>query len=433
MPLIGTKNDTYAGLQVLGAVIAVGVITAIALVRRYLAAREANLTIGQSISFAIRIRQKADRVVLVPRGLLVGTDDRVSTSKTAAALWTVVLIYIIASLALIFGGQPDKYKALIQSISPLYLVLLGGPLAAAVLAKSMVSGSVAAEQLQKGRGTPSVTNLFSDDEGNTDLIDTQYIAFNVLVAVIVIIQFAGHPGFGAPAIPDFLAALTGTSAAAYVANKALTTGNPPSITQVTPSQVRPEGQAILYGQNFMVQGDHVREVGVTVAGLSAQLDDEYPTANQVRFRVPPNAETGAVVVLTPSGLSTSGAGRASSSPTLTVIPDSIQVTRIDNLSARAGGTLTLFGSGFFNPADVDWRGSALPGLGPGTQGLLIQQTPVPNQHPLTLDCPPAEGGFVQSDAQLTLRVPVHMPPGSYRLTVYRGALSCDPQMIVQIS
>jgi IPT/TIG domain len=435
-PLIGTKNDTYDGLQVLGAVIAVGIFTVIVLVRRYLAAREASLSIGRSISFAIRIwsNKAANAAVPVPRGLLTGTDNRVSTSKTAAALWTVVLIYFIASMALIFGSQLDKYKALIQSISPLYLVLLGGPFAAAVLAKSIVSGAADAGQVQKGQGTPSVADVFSDDDGNTDLIDTQYIAFNILIAIIVIIQFAGHPGYGAPAIPDFLAALTGTSAAAYVANKAVTTGNPPSITQVNPSQVRPEGQVTVYGQNFLVQGDNPKSVRVTVAGLPAQLDTDDPTPTQLTFRVPPNAVTGAVTVLTPSGLSTPAAvGGANNSPTLTVIPDSIQVTRIDNLSTMPGGTLTLFGSGFFNAADVDWQGSALAGHGADAHGQLTLQNLLPNQQPQAFDCPPATGGGVQSDAQLTLSVPPNVLPGSYGVTVHRGALSCDPSMVVRVS
>jgi hypothetical protein len=210
----------------------------IAFLRRYLAARAAGKSFAQSFGFAIQFWVKTIDGVDPPHGLLVGTDNRVSTSKTTAALWTVVLIYFIASMALIFGRHPDKYQSLIQSISPLYLVLLGGPFAAAVLAKGIVSSSVAAGQTQKGQGTPNIGDVFSDDDGNTDLIDTQYIAFNVLVAAIVVIQFAGHPGFGAPVIPDFLAALTGTSAAAYIVNKAVTTGNPPSITELTPSRVR---------------------------------------------------------------------------------------------------------------------------------------------------------------------------------------------------
>jgi IPT/TIG domain len=335
-------------------------------------------------------------------------------------------------MALIFGGQPGKYQSLIQSISPLYLVLLGGPFAAAVLAKSIVSSSASAQQTQKGQGSPSVADVFSDDEGNTDLIDTQYFAFNGLVAIIVIIQFASHPGFGAPAIPGFLAALTGTSAAAYITNKAVTIGNPPSIAQVTPSQIRAEGQAVLSGQNFLLQGDDPTKVTVTVAGSPVTVEQKpVPTPTQLTFRVPASAVTGTVAVLTPSELSTT-AGAASgstvSSPTLSIIPDSITVTRIDSLSTTKGGRLTLHGSGFFDAADVDWQGNAVDGKGPGTHGVLTPSTSQGNP----VVCPPLGSGVNQSDTQLTLSVP-DGTSGPYRLTLERGALSCDPGMVVQVS
>jgi hypothetical protein len=431
IPLIGTANQTFAGQQILGAAIAVGLMVLIWFLRRYLAARAAGKSFAQSFGFAIEFWVKTIDGMDPPHGLLVGTDNRVSTSKTTAVLWTVVLIYFIASMALIFGRQEAKYQLLIQSISPLYLVLLGGPFAAAVLAKGIVSSSVANQQTQKGQGTPNIGDVFSDDDGNTDLIDTQYIAFNVLVAVIVVIQFAGHPGFGAPAIPDFLAALTGTSAAAYVVNKAVTTANAPSITQLTPSRVRPEGQVLLHGQNIMLQGDTHEDVSVTVAGEPATTEqDPVPTPTSLAFRVPPNATTGVVVVTTPSGISTPPTGGASGNPTLTIIADSIQVSRIDSLSVPAGGSLTLHGGGFFNAVDVDWQGSAVSGGVPATVGLLTQLNP--SGQPQTYDCPPTDSA-TQSDTQLTLSVPVGVETGSYRLTLRRGALLYDPSMVVQIS
>jgi hypothetical protein len=276
--------------------------------------------------------------------------------------------------------------------------------------------------------------VFSDDDGNTDLVDTQYIAFNILVAVIVIIQFASHPGFGAPVIPGFLAALTGASAAAYVANKAITTGNPPGVTQLDPGQVRPEGQAMLYGQNLRLQGDAPKDVSVTVAGLLAPVQEEPPpTPTQLAFRVPPNAITGTVVVRTPSGLSSSAGNGTAGNSVLTIIPDAIQVTRIDSLSTAPGGCLTLYGSGFFNAADVDWKGAALAGSAPATSGLLTKADPPPSQQPQTLDCPPMTNTATQSDTQLTLSVPADAQPGSYQLTLRRGALRYDPSIVVQVS
>jgi glucoamylase len=210
-------------------------------------------------------------------------------------------------------------------------------------------------------------------------------------------------------------------------------GNPPSITELTPSRVRQEGQVILYGQNIMLQGDQPEDVSVTVAGEPAATEqDPPPTPTSLAFRVPPNATTGAVVVRTPSGLSTPATGGTSGNPTLTIIADSIQVSRIDSLSAPPGGSLTLHGGGFYNAADVDWQGNALSGRVPAASGLLTQLNPPAPQQPQTFDCPPANA-VTQSDTQLTLSVPVSVPPGSYGLTLRRGALSCDPSMVIRIS
>ena len=54
------------------------------------------------------------------------------------------------------------------------------------------------------------------DDGNTDLADTQYVLFNVIAAFIVVVEFLRAPLNGPPDIPAFLAVLTGASAAAGV-------------------------------------------------------------------------------------------------------------------------------------------------------------------------------------------------------------------------
>jgi hypothetical protein len=140
------------------------------------------------------------------------------------------------------------------------------------------------------------------------------------------------------------------------------------------------------------------------------------------------------VVRTPSGLSTpaAGAAGANGSPLLTVVPDSMQVTSIDSLSTGAPGTLTLHGGGFFNAADVDWQGNAANGRKPETTGRLTPLSPPAGQQAQAVVCTPSDS-VVQSDIQLTLGVPAGVQPGSYRLTLVRGALSCDPPLVVQVT
>src|SRR5262249_44955092 len=78
------------------------------------------------------------------RSVLIGADGRVSTSKTMATLWTAALAYMLIVMGLIAAftnaqgdntSPGDILNALISPTSTLYLVLLGGPFAAAVLAK----------------------------------------------------------------------------------------------------------------------------------------------------------------------------------------------------------------------------------------------------------------------------------------------------------
>jgi hypothetical protein len=232
--------------------------------RRYVAARcfGASATDHydkpKALRYALFGRKKNSADELVARGLLVGADNRNSTSKTTAALWTAILVYFILTMAFVVGFNREEISTIIGQISPLYLILLGGPFAAAVLAKVSVSNSVASGEQQKSQADHArVADVFSDDDGNTDLVDVQYLAFNLLAAGIVLVQFLHAPGFGAPNIPDFLAGLTGTSAATFVANKALSSRNPPKIDRLAPNSVRPGGQVVVVvGSNLIAQGDN---------------------------------------------------------------------------------------------------------------------------------------------------------------------------------
>jgi hypothetical protein len=157
------------------------------------------------------------------KGLLLGTDNRLSTSKLNASLWTVVLVYFLLALAFVAGFDASTFNNLVHKVNPLYLVLIGGPFAAAILSKGIVSSAVNAGMKKDTATAPKVADFFSNDDGNTDLADTQYVLFNVIAAFIVVVEFLRAPLNGPPDIPAFLAVLTGASAAAYVTNKGVTT------------------------------------------------------------------------------------------------------------------------------------------------------------------------------------------------------------------
>lgn len=237
-------------------------------------------------------------------GLLIGADGRVSTSKFTAALWTVVVLFVVLGIALIFGAQPTEFATVMAKFDPLYFVELGGPFAAAILAKSIVGTASDAGTLNKSIGTASPGDIFTDDAGNTDLVDTQYVIFNLLVVGIVLVQFCQDPGNGAPPINAFLAILTGGSATTYVANKAVVTGkNPPTIDRVVPPAAPVGATVQILGSNLLAQGDTGSPAvffnGFAASGVSSS------TASSVTCTIPnglPSATSAVTVtVRAPSG------------------------------------------------------------------------------------------------------------------------------------
>ncbi len=368
-PIVPTPRTGFARQEWIAAAIVVGVISLIVLLRRFRSARQAGLAMGTSALYAVGHPAPAGGQQPQLRGLLVGSDNRFSTSKTASAIWFGILLYFITAMALIIGYQRDKFSALIGEISPLYLVLLGGPFAAAVLAKVTVSSNVNSQQQQKSDAvTPRISDVFSDDDGNTDLVDTQYLSFNILAAGIVLVQFVHAPGLGAPNIPDFLAGLTSASAATYVANKSLVSGNKPTVSGLSPGTVRAGGEVAVRGANFLAQGDSQPPSVFINSGAAIPATDKPPRADLATFRVPRATpiSTVSITVVTPSLLKTDPMN-------LAVIGDSVSVSAARPIEVQAGASLVVEGAGFYDPADVDSTGTAVEGAQPPATVALRSQ------------------------------------------------------------
>jgi len=198
---------------------------------------------------------------------LVGLDNRASTSRTIALLWTIVVGYCLLALVLIATAKhssatpippdqiPDGFiDAALKPLAPAYIVLLGAPFAAAVGAHAIVSQRTKpGGRLQKSKSAsrPNPLQIVTDDDGNLDLVDLQYTLFNLIAATFVLTQFIPHPAQGIPNIPAALAVLTGVSAAVYTSNKAATS-NPATITAVLTPSVLPGEDAAVAGENLVV-------------------------------------------------------------------------------------------------------------------------------------------------------------------------------------
>ena len=432
--LITKPAESYGWQEFWAGLIVVGVFALLVWFRRYTAARAAGLGGRAALGFSFG-SGKNKKTVAGYRGLLVGTDNRTSTSKVTAALWTIVVAYFLVAMALVLGFDYGDYQKLIGDTSPLYLIFLGGPFAAAVIAKSVVSGAVSSgEQQRSTADSPSVADVFSNDDGNTDLVDLQYTLFNFVVVGIVLAQFVNAPNFGAPAVPSFLAGLTSVSAATYVANKGLTTANPPTIDRLLPASVRPGGRTTVLGSNLIAPGENSTPtviVGATEApgDPTSVARNTPPTPSSVAFEVPPDAAPGRVriVVRTPAGAE-ANTDKLAAADALTVVRDALAVASASPTTAPAGGIFTLYGSGFYNAVDVDADGNPIEGaegLPAAPAVVTLQKQDVANPGGHTGDPVPCEASGTDS------KIAVTVPPGIlaagaeaawFDLRVQRGAL-----------
>jgi hypothetical protein len=193
------------------------------------------------------------------RGAAVGTDKRLSTSKTVAVVWTYALASALLSIIISkWWGHPHAYNLQVNTgLQAGYALLIGGPLGAAIVAKGLVTSQVA-----KGQSKPQSTDgakasdLVSDDSGETDLGDLQYVLFNAVALIFFFGELLGSPQLGLPTIPDVLLGLTSVSAVGYVTKKALPSQTR-TVTKVDPAQIKQglwnsgQAQVTVFGSNLL--------------------------------------------------------------------------------------------------------------------------------------------------------------------------------------
>ena len=223
------------------------------------------------VMIMVGLRQRRDAQPASARSVwrsLVGLDNRASTSRTMALLWTVLVAYCLLTLVLIatlapVAGTPIPHgripvgwiDAAFQPLSSSILVQLAIPLGSAVAARVVVGQKVQDGSQQKAvsERPASISQLVTDDSGNLDLVDLQYVLFNTIAALFVLLQFTAHPSRGIGIVPPVFAALTGLSAAVFVGNKMLS-NNAARLDPLLTTATSAGAQLLLTGDNLRVGG-----------------------------------------------------------------------------------------------------------------------------------------------------------------------------------
>ena len=254
----------------------------------------------------------------LPLELILGTDNRVSTSKTVALAWTVVIVYALLAIMIAKAwGDASAWNMLNKNgLQEEYLLFLGGPYAAAVLAKySAVSAAQgAAGKPSESPGNASAAQLFSDDAGQADLGDTQYVLFNALAFTYVLVTFMSNLHHALPDIPPVLTGLALASTGAYGAKKLVPDVKPTLSSLLPPTILR--GNAVeIWGANLVLtvagQPQYPTVLFGNRTGNVTQVA-QSPGADHLWVTVPPAQPEGpvTVIVVRTDGIQAAGPGGA---------------------------------------------------------------------------------------------------------------------------
>jgi hypothetical protein len=305
--------------------------------------------------------------------MIIGSDNRVSTSAVTATMWTFLVAFMLAYFiprTWLFQHEPHLFDGLTpgrtsddQSVWPDYLLLLGGPFASLVLARGITSAKVTNGTLQKtvaDDGTQSIKQALTDDSGNVDLVDSQYVIFNLVAFAYVIFGVAGTNRL--PTIPGLLLALTGSSAATYVVSKGLQS-SVPTISSVLPSRLRPGDRFTIAGSNLRPGGETGQVPQVSVGGVPA-LVDAASTDTSVVATLGLGTPVGVQSIAIVSSANVTG------NSNVEVLSDNPVVLSAGSLTVRGGRTLRVVGGGFTDAFATDHHVTVQVTTEDGTQHVF---------------------------------------------------------------
>jgi hypothetical protein len=184
--------------------------------------------------------------------ILAGKDHRTSTSKTVVFAWSLAVAFGLLSLVVaVWLGDHRPWDVQVErGLQEEYLLLLGGPFAAAILAKyAAVNQDDAKTDAPVGQATAS--QLINDDQGDTDLGDFQYLLFNVIALAFFVGDFLGDLPDGFPQLPAILTGLVLTATGGYAAKKLIAQAAP-TLTSVLPAAAPPEAKVQIFGTNLTI-------------------------------------------------------------------------------------------------------------------------------------------------------------------------------------
>ncbi|MFD5115815.1 hypothetical protein ACFVWX_22170 [Streptomyces sp. NPDC058220] len=191
---------------------------------------------------------------------LIGEDNRLSTSRTVASAWVLLVVFAVLVLALQLAGasghaQRDELVAGLELARGAGLVtVLAVVCAIAVVVRRVVAVRVLAQRLQKVRAErPRPADLLCDDAGRGSFTDVQYAVVNAVAVLFSVVRLARRPE-QLPDLPWALALLVAVSAATYFAGKYAEGGRPVILSVVRAREAGDLDAPIRTGDDIEIRG-----------------------------------------------------------------------------------------------------------------------------------------------------------------------------------
>jgi hypothetical protein len=300
-----------------------------------------------------RLFQRGDAATRPPfrTGLraLVGADNRLSTSKTVAYVWTYSVAMVLLAIVIArWLGEDDAFQALLdEGLKAEYALLIGGPLGAAILAKGIVTSQLDNGEVSKPPAeSPTPSQALTNDQGDADLGDVQYVLFNLIALVFFFGEVLTTPQDALPDIPDVLLGLTSVAAVGYVSKKAL--AGPPTISAVLPEPAGAVGDELrLVCVGLVEPGEDTSALKVWFGEVQTEPDAIAPTTQGFHLSVTvPEGSAGRVRlrVAAATGKEAAWPKDFRVVPKITAPAGPVDVTAGDELEVRTTGVVTPAGT-----------------------------------------------------------------------------------------
>ncbi|MER7520092.1 hypothetical protein [Streptomyces sp. NPDC126499] len=213
------------------------------------AALGAAVLLAAALTAAARLHRDRGGVL----ALLLGEDNRLSTSRAVAAAWLLLSLYALLLLALrLVTGATQVDLGLGGGAGLLVVLALVGW--TVVAARLIVALRVAGRRLQKVRADrPRPADLLCDDDGRACLTDTQYVLVSGAVLVLTAVRLGRAPD-RLPDLPWALVLLVAVSVACYLLGKCAEGGRPKIFSVVRAREAGDLDAPIRTGDDIEIRG-----------------------------------------------------------------------------------------------------------------------------------------------------------------------------------